>query len=267
MKSQAQAIVNSAVDANQARQLLREYLQHVILRQLFEQKVLGKWVFHGGTALRIIHGVNRYSEDLDFHLKVPGPEFSLESTIGVLTRNLELQGYRISDPEISKRVVQSVFIRFKNLLFDFGLSPQQSQKLSIKIEVDTNPPTGFTTNSELVNVYFPLNLVTHDLPTFLSGKLHAILQRAYTKGRDYFDLIFLLSRWKTLTPNIPYLQNALQQTNYQGPDINEHIWQTVIAEVITAADWKSIVSDVEPFLLSRADLQLVDKQVILNLLN
>ncbi len=266
MKSQAQAIVKDADSPGQARQLLREYLQHVILRQLFEQKAFGNWVFHGGTALRIIHGINRYSEDVYFHLQASDPDYSMKEVIAKLVKNLELQGYRLSKPVISNRIVQSVFIRFEGLLYELGLSSQPDQKLNIKIEVDTNPPAGFITTAQLVNVYFPLSLVTHDLPTFLSGKLHAILQRAYTKGRDFYDLIFLLSRWKGLVPNITYLQNALQQTDYQGETITDQNWKTVLAGNVGSTDWKTVVADVEPFLQSTADLELLDKEIFIGLL-
>ncbi len=267
MKSQAEALIREAATPAEARQLLREYLQHVILRQLFEQKVLSKWVFHSGTALRIIYGVNRYSEDLDFHLPAPDRNFSMETTITKLVKNLALQGYRISEPAIANRTVQSVFIRFENLLSELGLTGQSSQKLSIKIEIDTNPPADFTTQTKLINVYFPFSLVIHELPSFLAGKLHAILQRSYPKGRDYYDLIFLLSRRQALEPNISYLQNALRQTGYDGPVITAQNWRAVIADKIAGINWKDVAADVEPFLPTPADMQLMDRQILINLLN
>ena len=260
MKSQARAIVQGAANPRQARLLLREYLQHLILRQLFEQKILQQWIFHGGTALRIIYGLNRFSEDLDFHLRTPDSQYSLTATVKALCRNLELQGYRISESRIVERTVLSAFISFEQLLYEFNLSPHSNAKLSVKIELDTNPPGGFDYRQTLVNQYFPFGLIIHDLPTFLAGKLHALIQRPFTKGRDYYDLVFLLSRWQELIPNITYLRNALRQTNYRGEEITEHNWRNVILDIISKTNWDRVIKDVEPFLESVADLQSLNRE-------
>lgn len=266
MKSQAREIVQNASDMRQARLLLREYLQHLILRQLFEQKILQQWVFHGGTALRIIHGLNRFSDDLDFHLMTPDPEYSLINPVKKLRKGLELQGYQVSDSQVTRKTVTSTFIRFEQLLYEFDLSPNLNEKLSIKIELDTNPPDGFNLRQTLVNLYFPYSLTAHDLPTFFAGKLHAVLQRAYTKGRDYYDLVFLLSRWRALTPNLPYLHNALKQTNYQGEQVTDRNWCAIILKGISGTNWDTVIKDAEPFLESGADLQLLNRDNLNSLL-
>ncbi|HPC36871.1 MAG TPA: nucleotidyl transferase AbiEii/AbiGii toxin family protein [Candidatus Marinimicrobia bacterium] len=266
MKSQARTIIQDAATPHQAQLLLREYLQHLILRQLFEQKILQKWIFHGGTALRMIYGANRFSEDLDFHLLAPETDFSLINPVKKLCKQLALQGYRISEPRIDNKIVQSVFIRFEDLLYEFGLSPNSNSKLSIKIELDTSPPDGFQYEKKLVNRYFPYSVNVHNLPTFLSGKIHALLQRPYTKGRDYYDLIFILSRWQDITPNITYLQNALNQTNYQGEKITLNNWRKILAEIGENTDWNAVIRDIEPFLESKADLQFLTLENLLSVL-
>jgi len=266
MKSQAREIVRKTATPQQARLHLQEYLQHLILRQLFEQKILGQWIFHGGTALRIIYNVNRFSEDLDFHLPAPETTFSLNDPISTLCKHLALQGYRISEPKIEKKTVQSVFIDFEDLLSEFGLSPHRNAKLSIKIEVDTSPPTGFQFEKVAINRFLPFSVNVHDLPTFLSGKMHALLQRPYIKGRDYYDLIFLLIRWPNIIPNITYLRNALAQTHYQGKEVTIQNWRNIIIELGSTTDWKKVVKDVEPFLESEADRQLLTFDNLRNLL-
>jgi len=260
MKSQARAVVQNATNPRQARLLLREYLQHLILRQLFEQKILQQWIFHGGTALRIISGLNRFSEDLDFHLRTPDPQYSLTAIVKTLCRSLELQGYQISKSKITQKTVVSAFISFEQLLYEFNLSPHLNAKLSVKVELDTNPPEGFNYRQTLVNQYFPFGLIIHDLPTFLAGKLHALIQRPFTKGRDYYDLVFLFSRWQKLIPNFTYLRNALRQTNYRGEEITEHNWRNVILDIISKTNWDQVIKDVEPFLESVADLQLLNRE-------
>ncbi len=267
MKSTALRIVAEAGSPTIAYLKLREYLQHVILRVLFEQKDLLKWVFHGGTALRIIHGLNRFSEDLDFHLKGKDDQYALSPVIARLAKNLALQGYTISDSMVKEKTVRSTFIRFERLLFECGLSPHEDEKLSIKLEVDANPPPGWEVERRIINTFFPFSLIHHDAPSFLSGKFHASLQRPYSKGRDFYDIIFLLSRWEGLQPNIPYLQNALIQTNYSGETINQESWKSVIGSHARSLNWGQIQDDVRPFLISSGDTELLDLPILLDLLS
>ena len=266
MKTQAIAIAKEAFTPHLAYQKVREYLQHVILRILYEQKVLKDWVFHGGTALRIIHGLNRFSEDLDFHIKKSDQDFSLTPIIKKLRHALQRQGYIISDTAIKEKTVRSTFIRFDNLLYECGLTSHQDEKLSVKLEVDANPPPGYLMETKVVNTYFPFIVIHHTIESFLSGKLHTLLQRPYTKGRDFYDLIFLLSRWKQIEPNFDYLNNALKQTNYKGNLLQTRNWKESLSLHIRQADWIAIQKDVGPFLESEADMALLNKNLLLELL-
>ncbi len=267
MKSEAIRIVSESESPTAAYLKLREYLQHVILRVLFEQKDLQNLIFHGGTALRIIHGLNRFSEDLNFHLKDQMEYYSLAPVVSRLRKNLALQGYSTSDTVVKEKTVRSTFIIFENLLFECGLSPNVNEKLSVKLEVDANPPAGWEVERNLINDYFPIGLIHHDLPSFLAGKFHAILQRPYTKGRDFYDIIFLLSRWKNLEPNLSYLQNALTQTGYSGKPLNQDTWRYVISTTAKTLNWNHIRDDIRPFLMSPGDYELLDLDILLGLLS
>lgn len=267
MKSEAIRIATESVSPTVAYLQLREYLQHVILRVLFEQKELPNLVFHGGTALRIIHGLGRFSEDLDFHLNVSNENYNFLQLISKLRTNLSLQGYSVSDSPVKEKTVRSTFLKFEGLLFECGLTANEDEKLTIKLEIDANPPPGWTVERKLVNVHMPFSLVFHDVPSFLSGKLHAILQRPYTKGRDFYDIIFLLSRWEGAQPNIPYLQNALSQTNYSGDNITLASWKPVIRRFVRQLDWRQIQEDVRPFVISVADIDILDLELLLDLLD
>ena len=222
---------------------------------------------HPSAALRIIQGLNRFSEDLDFHLSVKDDQSALSPVIAKLCRNLALQGYTISDSMVSQKTVRSTFIKFERLLFECGLSPNEDEKLSVKLEVGANPPPGWKVERRIINTYFPFSLIHHDAPSFLSGKIHAILQRPYTKGRDFYDIIFLLSRWEGLQPNIPYLQNALIQTNYSGEAINQESWKSVISAYARSLNWGDIQDDVRPFLISSGDSDLMELPILLDLLH
>ncbi len=254
MKEQALSIVQAETSDQAKRNRLREYLQHLLLRTLFEKDLLHKLVFHGGTALRIIHGLARFSEHLDFHLKTSNRSFELAPHLPVLKKRLMENGYDVSLTTPSTGHVQSSMVQFSNLLFESGLSPYKDQKLNLKLEIDTHPPKGFTLQKNMINKYFPYIVHSHDKPSFLAGKLHAVFQRIYTKGRDYYDLFFYLNRWRDTEPNMTYLRNALSQSNYKGRKVDEDNWRELVANKIESTNWSGLTKDVEPFLLEGADL-------------
>lgn len=262
MKDRAISIVEKEKNPEQARNKLREYLQHVILRELFEQNVLDNIVFHGGTALRILYDLRRFSEDLDFHTG-ENAKFDLKDAVKKIKKHLPMQGYRLNFKEDYEGTVQSAFINFDGILYEASLTRQREEKLRVKIEVDTSPPDGFETDSSLVNKYFPFGITHHDRQSFLAGKLHAVLQRTYTKGRDYYDLWFYLSRWENLTPNFVYLNNALKQTDYSGPALNPNNWKEITSRKIEEVEWDYVISDVEPFLQNQNDLKVFTRETLL----
>jgi hypothetical protein len=115
-----------------------------------------------------------------------------------------------------QKTVHSAFVRFRGLLYELGLSPHSDQVLAVKFEVDTNPPDGAALTTIIVRRYVILQLQHHDRASLLAGKLHAILQRPYTKGRDIYDLLWYLSDPEWPPPNLVLLNNALQQTGWQA---------------------------------------------------
>lgn len=267
MKELALTIAKRELNKRDAINRLREYLQHLLLRELFEQNKMEELVFHGGTALRILYNLRRFSEDIDFHLKTRNFDFHIESIVETLIKNLEYQNYQVSYKNQVTGAVHSSMIKFEGILNEANLSPHPKEKLSVRFEVDTNPPKGFSTNFTLVNEYFPFGVIHHDQNSFIAGKLHAILQRSYTKGRDFYDIWFFLSRWKDVQPNLKYLNNALEQTGYGGKEITEKNWVNVTYECIDSTDWDQVVKDVGPFILQEQDLKLFKKEILLDLLN
>ncbi len=266
MKDQAIEIAKRETTDQDKRNRLREFLQHVLLRQLFERDLLDQLVFHGGTALRIVHGLPRFSEDLDFHSRKPELEIGLDSSLNSLQRDLERSGYQVSLKPRLEGAVQSCMFGFEQILYECGLTPNQNQKLNIKLEIDVNPPEGFRFETKLINAYFPYVVVHHNRSSFLAGKLHAILQRRFAKGRDFFDLWFYLRRWEEVAPNIPYLNNALRQTGYSGDTLTELNWKQLTAKRVEEVNWTQIQKDVEPFLLRSEDLKAFHREFLLQLL-
>lgn len=234
---------------------LREYCQLLILKVLDDIGGFSNLSFVGGTALRILFDLNRFSEDLDFCL-VNNNGYQFATLMDKLGKELKL--YNI-DTEIrykDHKTVASAFIKF-NILNQVGLSPHKDQKLMVKFEVDQNPPKGFKTALTMISTEF-LTAINHlDLPSLYAGKLHAILCRKYTKGRDYYDLIWYLGR--DLTPNFEFLNNAIEQTEHEALDINKANYYTILLEKINQTDFSSVKKDITPFLVDPKELRYFEK--------
>jgi len=185
MKEQLLDIVRDSESPVLAGNLAREYLQARILLALQEAGAMIPLAFQGGTALRFLFGLPRFSEDLDFALERPERSpFDLAQVEGRIRARLERGGYEVKTRRKADRVFESLLVSFPGLLYESGLSPHKSQRLSIRIELDTKPPAGAGLTTTIVRRHALLNLQHHDRPSLLSGKLHAILQRGWTKGRD-----------------------------------------------------------------------------------
>ena len=268
MKDKALQIARQADTDHLKLNQLREYLQQVILREMFELGWLPELVFHGGTALRMLYNLRRFSEDLDFHLQQPVRDYSIDSEMKSLWRRLELNGYEVECGPVSSGNVRGTFVKFAGgLLYEAGISPHEDQKLRIKLEIDTNPPEGFGTHTSLLDQYFPIAVTHHDRGSFVAGKSHAILQREWPKGRDFFDLLFYLTRWPGTEPNFEYLNNALKQTGYERSPLDAENWKDRLLARVEELDWSTLQDDVSPFLLNPGDLKAFRKKFLVNKLS
>ncbi len=110
-------------------------------------------------------------------------------------------------------------------MFELGLSSQRTEVMAIKIEVDTNPPHGAGLATTVVRRFVILQLQHHDRASLFAGKLHAILQRPFVKGRDFYDLLWYLSDPDWPAPNFVLLNNALEQSNWRGASLSENNWK------------------------------------------
>jgi len=138
--------------------------------------------------------------------------------------------------------------------------------LTVKVEIDTRPPAGAETETRLVRRFVMLNLLHYDRASLLAGKLHAVLSRKYTKGRDLYDLAWYLSDAEWPQPNLSQLNNALRQTHWQGPAATAENWRKLVARKLETIDWDAALRDVSPFLERKQDAALVSRSVLLPLL-
>jgi len=265
MKDYALELVSEKSSNEEKLNILREYLQAYILRFCHDYALFRNVAFLGGTALRFLHSLPRYSEDLDFSL-VNRDGYTFAPFLKKLKQELELAGYEIDLSYKDDKIVHSASINFVSLLHEARISAHKNQKMSVKFEIDTNPPTGAVVETQLVNKFFPIAFTTYDLASLFAGKIHAILSRRYTKGRDYFDLGWYLSRWKNLEPNAQLLRAALEQTGNIGLLESEKNWRQALATKLHQVNWPTVVADVTPFLERKSDLDVLNKHNILKLL-
>jgi hypothetical protein len=266
MKEYLATLIQSSSSPVQARNLAREYLQALILQSLQRAGAMNALAFHGGTALRFLFSMPRYSEDLDFALGRKTDSYDFRSHLQAIRKDLEMQGYAVAFKINDQKTVHSAFVRFTGLLFDLKLSPHQDEVLSVKVEVDTNPPDGAGVTTSLVRRHVLLNLHHHDRASLLAGKLHAILQRPYLKGRDLYDLLWYLSDRIWPAPNLILLNNALAQTGWAESPLTEKTWRVVVRDKIESIFWEQALEDVRPFLASQREIDLLTKENLTQLL-
>lgn len=250
----------------QGRNVAREYLQARILAALQRAGAMTSIAFCGGTCLRFLYGLPRYSEDLDFTLEAARAHYDLGKYLRAVRTALSTEGYEVQLRVRDERPVHGAFVRFAGVLSEVGLSPHPTEVLAVRIEVDTRPPAGAATETTLVRRHETLRLFHHDRASLLAGKLHAILQRPYAKGRDIYDLIWYLSDPEWPPPNLSLLGAALEQTNWSGEAPTPETWRAAVAKRVETLDWPRIVADVAPFLERTADVDLLARESVMKLL-
>lgn len=267
MKVRLASLIREERDPAQRRNFLREVLQARVLTALQRAGAMIPLAFHGGTALRFLYAIPRYSEDLDFALERHDRGYDLRSYLQSIRADLRREGHEVDLKVNDRKVVHAAFIRFPGLLHELELSPHPSEALAIKLEVDTNPPRGAGLATTVVRRHALLHLQHHDRPSLLAGKLHAVLARPWTKGRDLYDLVWYLSDPSWPEPNLELLQNALEQTGWAGPEPTAESWRRVLRGHLESIDWSRIAADLEPFLETPKEIELVTHSGVLALLD
>lgn len=257
MKEYLAQLLKQTSSPLEGRNLSREYLQARILESLQRCGAMIPLAFHGGTALRFLYSYGRYSEDLDFALEGNRQDYNFRGYLQSIRSDLSAEGYLVEIKVNDQKTVNTAFIRFPGLLYEMGLSPMQSEVLAVKIEVDTNPPQGAGLTTTVVRQFVVLQLHHHDKASLLSGKLHAILQRSYTKGRDIYDLLWYLSDPTWPEPNLLLLNNALTQSHWEGEPLTKENWKEQVWQRLKILNWTGIVDDVRPFVEPSFDLDLL----------
>ncbi len=266
MKDYLAELVRAAASPAQGRNVMREYLQARILAALQRAGAMIPLAFHGGTALRFLYSSARYSEDLDFALEKDKSRYDFTGYLEAIRTELRPEGYALQFKVRDNGVVHNAFVSFPGLLHEQGLSAHPGEAVAVKVEVDTNPPAGAVLATSIVRRHVTLQLQHHDPASLLAGKLHALLQRPYVKGRDLYDLLWYLSDPNWPEPNLTLLNNALRQTRRQGRPSVEGSWREAVRKRLETVMWKRVVDDARPFLEPNADLNLLTRENLARLL-
>ncbi len=251
---------------------LKEIVQQIALLGLSRQGFFYKAAFYGGTALRIGHGLNRFSEDMDFTLLVPNSNFTLKKYLVGIEQELLSYELKFSVQKVNKIIntpIESAFIKGNTLAIlisidDINLPAAGTHKnelLKIKIEIDTDPPqtSGMYETLFLTNpIPFSYNIL--QLTSLFAGKLHAIISRDYpsgrAKGRDFYDFIWYMG--KKISPDLQYLEAKLKQSGKLSK--KEHLsldkLKLLLTNKISTIDFAEAGKDVAPFIKDEFELNV-----------
>ena len=240
---------------------LREIIQEVALLGLWRAKFFEHAAFYGGTALRILYGLDRFSEDLDFSLLAPSDDFNLVRFTASLEEELLAFGFNVRVEMVDKAVesaVQSAFLKAntRNELLvieagaEFAGHVSTGQVVKVKIEVDTDPPAGFTTSTRYLLQPIPFAVRCYSLPDLCAGKMHALLFRKWknrVKGRDWYDFVWYAAHHPHV--HLAHLEQRMRQTGHWSGEqpLSPTVFRSLLFDTIDRLDVNQARSDVAPF--------------------
>ncbi len=249
---------------------LREILQQLALLGLWRSKFFERAAFYGGSALRILYGLERYSEDLDFSLLAPGRDFTLGTYGSSLERELAGFGFEVSFEPIDKSQespIESAFIKTNTLKQMVLIEADRrllrgfhsEQKLKIRLEVDVDPPGGFETETKPILQPVPFAVRAYSLPDLFAGKMHALLCRRWrnrVKGRDWYDFVWYVANYPRL--HLSHLEQRMRQSgDYTSKDpLGPDTFREMLGQAVENLDIERAREEVLPFVLDRRSIEI-----------
>ena len=240
----------------QKRNAIFEVNQQIILAGLYAGGFFESAAFYGGTCLRIFHGLQRFSEDMDFSLLAPDENFDFSKYFQPIVDAFALVGREVEITKKDKKSfgkVESAFLKDNTDVYDVTFQTEKSIK--IKIEVDTNPPLNFTTEQKLLLQPHSFMTRCFTLPDLFAGKMHALVYRAWknrVKGRDWYDFEWYVRNGVAL--DFAHLAERCKQFN--GEDIAPESFKAKLIERLSTADIKQVKEDVFPFVRNPKELDI-----------
>lgn len=254
---------------NDERNALKEVIQEVVLAGLAKAGFFNEAAFYGGTALRIFYGLDRFSEDLDFSLLKPDPDFDLSKYFSFLSNEINSLGLNFTVEEKKKSIEtseRSAFVKGNTREHLFKFYPASAEKvpynelIKIKFEVDTNPPAGFCCDFKILLLPSPCKIRMYDISSLFAGKIHAILCRGWSrvKGRDLYDYLFYLTKHAEI--NMQNLKAKLVDSEFITDETFLDIEYIVelLDRKFRSIDYKQAKDDVRPFLKNPESIAIWD---------
>ncbi len=260
---------------------IQEIMQEIALMGLWRSKFFEHAAFYGGTALRILHDLGRFSEDLDFSLLKPDPEFDLSPFLKAVEEELEISGLNIRvDHHIrhAEESIRSAFLKtgtletFIRIGLDESLKKhtQSNEVIKIKLEVDIDPPSGFTTEIRYLARPFPFSVRTYAPEDLFAGKMHALLCRPYkvrVKGRDWYDFIWYVSKGFRL--HLIHLEKRMRQSGHYAlaEPLTQRQFLDFIQEKISALNIEAAKEDIRRFISNPREIEVWSRDFFLSMLS
>ena len=254
------------IEANQA---LREIMQEIALAGLQRSGFFEVAAFYGGTALRIFHGLDRFSEDLDFSLLEVNPDFLMQPYLNGMVREFEALGMTVSvskKEKSEKTNVDSAFLKpdtsWQELTLKAIIPEEKMDRLlpgvTIKLEVDKKPPMGFRTEENLLVKPFSFYTKCFVLPDLFAGKMHALLFRKWknrVKGRDWHDMEWYIK--KNIPLNLAHLAlRSRDSGNWKKDTMSKAEFLELLENKISAVSMERIKEDLLPFVADDTKLNI-----------
>lgn len=255
----------SIVTDKDRRNAIYEVMQQITLAGLYRGGFFDKAAFYGGTCLRIFHGLERFSEDMDFSLLAPDDTFKLESYFPAIIDEFNTLGRAVVISKKDKRKfskVESAFLKDDTAVYDVAF--QTERNLKIKIEVDIQPPLKFQTEQKLLLRPFSFMTRCFALSDLYAGKMHALVFRAWknrVKGRDWYDFEWYVRNGIKL--DFTHLQERIREFN--GIEMSKEEFLMALKERLASTDIKMVRQDVEPFIKNSDSLEIWSNDYFLQL--
>jgi predicted nucleotidyltransferase component of viral defense system len=248
---------------------LREVMQEIALAGLYRGGFFDKAAFYGGTCLRVFHGLQRFSEDLDFSLLQASTDFSLEPYFRTIHDEFNAFGFAVEIVAKKKSVpsdIESAFLKKTSSIYDVRISG--SKMIKIKFEVDTFPPLGFTVQERLLIRPYSFYVKCFSLPDLFAGKMHALLFRQWknrVKGRDWYDFEWYVKQGVELNLD-HFVERALQSGNLENDSWHKGDFLNLVQKKIQQLDVDSARHDVVRFIKNPSQLEIWSQEYFLQLL-
>lgn len=247
------------------RNAINEVMQEIALAGLYRGGFFDKAAFYGGTCLRVFYGLPRFSEDMDFSLTEKNVEFDIENYFPAVIEEFKASGRDVLITKKEKKVqtkVESAFLNDNTEMYD--LSFKTEKEIKIKIEVDTDPPLGFSTEQKLSLMPFSFMTRCFTLSDLYAGKMHALIFRSYknrVKGRDWYDFEWYVRH----DVSLDFAHFQIRAKEFNGLDIDKEEFIKMLKEKIGTTDINVVKRDVMPFIQNPAELDIWSNDYFLQL--